>query len=70
MNILAATEGHLRARRVDSDEWNFDSFRILQPISPWNASKRSSGVCLSLSGGLLGGRALVILELWQLPMLV
>ena len=42
MWALAETEGHFRARRVESNEWNFDSFTILRPISPWNASKRSN----------------------------
>ena len=32
--ILAVSEGHLRARRVERVEWFFDSFNMRQPISP------------------------------------
>ena len=40
--ILAVTEDHLRARRVDSVEWCFDSVSIWCPISPWKDSSRRS----------------------------
>ena len=40
--ILAVTEGHLGARRVESVEWCFDSLSIWRPISPWKDSSRRS----------------------------
>jgi len=42
IKILAEIDGHLSAILVDRVEWNLLSFRILLPISPWKASRRSN----------------------------